>query len=133
MSIDVDEKAKSEKEVINQKSDFSELDNIDNENSSENPDNSSETENKEKTDNQNNSDNISEKDGTQKKKKKISSHDVLAKRINKYIKNPSISELNRLTLFLEKYPNSIKHESVVNIIRSSEKSELLNLLEKEGD
>lgn len=133
MSIDVDEKAKSEKEVINQKSDFSELDNIDNENSSENPDNSSETENKEKTDSQNNSDNISEKDGTQHKKKKISSHDVLAKRINDYIKNPIMSELNRVTLFLKKHPNSIKHESVVNIIRSSEKSELLNLLEKEGD
>lgn len=133
MSFDVDEKAKSEKEVINQKSDFSELDNIDNENSSENPDNSSETENKEKTDTQNNSENISEKEDTQPKKKKKTPHGVLAQRINDYIKNPSISELNRVTLFLEKYPNSIKHESVVNIIRSSEKSELLNLLEKEGD
>lgn len=133
MSFEVDEKAKSEKEVINQKSDFSELDNIDNENSSENPDNSSETENKEKTDSQNNSENISEKENAYSEKKKKTSHDVLARRINDYIENPSISDLNRLILFLEKYPNSIKHESVVNIIRSSEKSELLNLLEKEGD
>ena len=133
MSIDVDKEAKSEKEEINQKSDFSELDNIDNESSSENPDNSSEDENKEKTDSQNNSDNISEKDDTQPKKKKKSSHDILAKRINDYIENPSTSALNRVTLFLEKYPNSIKHESVINIIRSSENSELLNLLEKEGD
>lgn len=133
MSIDVDKEAKSEKEEINQKSDFSELDNIDNENSSENPDNSSETENKEKSDDQNNSDNISEKDDIQPKKKKKSSHDILAKRIKEYLENPSIYTLNRVTLFLEKYPNSIKHESVINIIRSSKNSELLNLLEKEGD
>ena len=133
MSIDVDKEAKSEKEEINQKSDFSELDNIDNESSSENPNNSSESENKEKTDTQNNSENISEKEDTQPKKKKIYSHNILAKRINKYIENPSTSELNRLILFLEKYPNSIKHESVINIIRNSENSELLNLLEKEGD
>lgn len=133
MSIDVDEKAKSEKEEINQKSDFSELDNIDNESSSENQDNSSESKNKEKSDNQNNSDNISEKDDAQPKKKKKSSHDILAKRIKKYLENPSIYDFNKLSLFLEKYPNSIKHESVINIIRSSENSELLNLLEKEGD
>jgi|GEM_PF-1682470 hypothetical protein len=135
MSIDVDKEAKSEseKEEINQKSDFSELDNIDNESSSENQDNSSETENKEKTDSQNNSDNISEKDDIQPKKKKKFSHDILAKRIKKYLENPSIYDFNKLSLFLEKYPNSIKHESVINIIRSSENSELLNLLEKEGD
>lgn len=133
MSIDVDKEAKFEKEEINQKSDFSELDNIDNESSSENPNNSSESENKEKTDTQNNSENISEKEDTQPKKKKKFSHDVLAKRINDYIKNPIMSELNRVTLFLKKHPNSIKHDSVVNIIRSSEKSELLNLLEKEGE
>ena len=135
MSIDVDKEAKSEseKEEINQKSDFSELDNIDNESSSENQDNSSESKNKEKSDNQNNSDNISEKDDIQPKKKKKSSHDILAKRIKKYLENPSISDLNRLKLFLERFPNSIKHESVINIIRSSENSELLNLLEKEGD
>ena len=133
MSIDVDKEAKSEKEEINQKSDFSELDNIDNESSSENPNNSSESKNKEKTDTQNNSENISEKEDTQPKKKKKSSHDVLVKRINEYIENPSILALNKLTLFLKKYPNSIRHESVINIIRSSEKKELLNLLEKEGE
>ena len=133
MSIDVDKEAESEKEEINQTSDFSELDNIDNDSSSENTDNSSEAENTEKTNSQNNSDNISEKEDIQPKKKKKLAHDILAKRINDYIENPSISALKRVTLFLEKYPNSIKHESVINIIRSSENSELLNLLEKEGE
>ena len=133
MSIDVDKEAESEKEEINQKSDFSELDNIDNDSSSENTDNSSEAENTEKTNSQNNSDNISEKEDIQPKKKKKLSHDILAKRIKKYLENPSIYDFNKLSLFLEKYPNSIKHESVINIIRSSENTELLNLLEKEGD
>lgn len=135
MSVDVEKDSQSEKitEEMSQKSDFSDLDGMDNDNTPENTDNSAESQNVEENDTQNKSENISEKEDKQPKKKKKSSHYVLAKRINEYIKNPSTSALNRLTLFLEKYPNSIKHESVRNIIKSSENSELLNLLEKEGD
>lgn len=135
LSVDVDKDSETEKitEEMSQKSDFSELDNMDDDNVSEHQDNSSKFENVEKNDIQNNPKNISEKEKAQPEKKKKTSHDILAKRITDYIEKPSTSALNRVILFLEKYPNSIKHESVINIIKNSENPELLNLLEKEGD